>query len=62
MEVVCCDFTHREHCVCLVENVQQAYLGEQLGLQGLEGKRLPRQPRQETETQKQNDEKSIITA
>lgn len=41
MEVVCCDFTHREHCVCLVENVQQAYLGEQLGLQGLEGKRLP---------------------
>lgn len=28
--------------VCLVENVHQAYLGEQLGLQGLEGKRLLR--------------------
>ena len=49
MEVVCRDFTRREHCVCLVENVHQAYLGEQLGLQGLERKRLPRQPRQETD-------------
>ena len=49
VEVVCHDFTHREHCVCLVESVHQAYLGEQLGLQGLERKRLPRQPRQETD-------------
>ena len=40
MEVVCRDFIHRQHRV--VENVHQADLGEQLGLQGLEGKRLLR--------------------